>query len=106
MKTKQSLGSRIRGWLPQEPRLSTNKTVSVSKSISKCQTQVDQKVYTRVGIANAVILACFIVLQSFIEALNTGIVSTILSWVLLGGLLVLVDVLLYRHYTKILSPVE
>ena len=68
--------------------------------------QVDQKVYTRVGIANAVVLACFLVLQSFIDALNTGLVSIILSWVLLGAMLVLVDVLLYRHYTKKLSLLE
>lgn len=97
MKVTQSLGSRIRGWLPHEPTLNTYKIASAS---NKYQTQVDQKVYTRVGIANAAILGCFLILLNFIEALNMGLVITIFSWILFGVLILLVDVLVYRHYTK------
>lgn len=100
MKAKQSLGSRIRGWLPHEPSLSTNKIVSVSETSNKCQTQVDPKVYTRAGIANAVVMALFLIMQSYIDAFNAGLASTILSWSVLMVVLVLVNILIYRHYTK------
>lgn len=96
MKAKQSLGSRIRGWLPNEPMLGANKIVNVTK---KCKTEVAPQVYTRVGIANAVILGCFLVFLNFIEALNMGFVITVFSWILFGALILLVDVLIYRHST-------
>lgn len=43
MKAKQSLGSRIRGWLPHEPSLSTNKIASVSNTSNKCQGRLTKK---------------------------------------------------------------
>jgi hypothetical protein len=102
LKVKRFMESRIRGWFPQDPVLKNNKIGNLTTN--KCKTEADPKVYTRAGIANAIMMGCFLVIDDLISSFNRKIELTILSWSIFAASLLLVNVLVYRHYSKQAVP--
>ena len=102
MKTKQNLGSRIRGWFPQEP-LQRNYATNISP-MPKTKADLDKKLVKNGRIANIVIVLVFFTLNSLILQPHYNYQPSIEVGVVVLGVLVLVlaavNLTIYWHYKK------
>jgi hypothetical protein len=103
MKAKRSLGSRIRGWFPQEP-IQKNYN-SVNSTVPQSKAELDKKAFKASSIANSIMTSVFLgtnflLIRPFYESLGTSI----LQWSIFVPTVIVVNVLIYRHYKRRLLP--
>jgi uncharacterized membrane protein YvlD (DUF360 family) len=102
MKVKRSLGSRIRGWFPQEP---LHKSCAAdSSAVPKTKTELDKRLSKNGWIANAIIVSVFLGVNAlFIRPsynYHVSVEITVLSLGIFASTLIAVNTVLYWRYKK------
>jgi protein-S-isoprenylcysteine O-methyltransferase Ste14 len=94
--------SQIRGWLPKEP--SQNNYHSIN-SAPQSKAELDKKAFKAAQIANPVMVGVFLGTNFlFIHPAYDSLEVSILQWSIFVPTVIIVNVLIYRHYKQRLLP--
>jgi hypothetical protein len=88
------LEKRIRGWLPEESSVASNRR---TKMVGISEKERERKFFKVSMVANAIIMSTFLGLRSLIDPFNKNIEYAVISWVVFILSLVSVNFLLYRY---------
>jgi hypothetical protein len=91
------LQNRIRGWLPKEPAMSSNRR---PKMVGISEKERERKTFKITMAANAIILNIFLLSHLLIDPFNTNIGFAVISWTTFILSLIWVNFLLYRQFYK------
>jgi hypothetical protein len=104
MNIKKSLENRIRGWLPQEPLLTSprKKWIELRKKWAELRrrepTESERKVFKRTLIADSILTGSFSGTHILIDRYNENIGVTIVFWAVFVS--VLVNCAIYWYYKR------
>jgi hypothetical protein len=100
MNAKKSLGNRIRGWLPKEPVSFNSGRSKIDEVKIRPKTETEAKAFKIASVTNLIMLMTFLGTHLLIDPYNRSIEVSIISWSIFAPSLILVNVLIYRHFKK------
>jgi hypothetical protein len=101
MNTKKNLEKRVMGWFPKEP----HQTRSIIKAAALSKAEFDKKIFKASLIANAIMLNIFLGTNFLvIKPRYESITVSVLQWSVYVPIVIVVNVLVYRHYKRQLLP--
>ena len=96
MNLKKYLENRIRGWLPKEPSIPSNRQLKIGR-ISEDK---ERKLHKVSMVANVIILNIFLLAHLLIDPFNSNIEYAVSSWTIFILSLISVNFLLYRYFNR------